>query len=352
MTTEHQPPLANRGVVKMENEESEVENPLTAMVDYLRVSFKTHDVDLILENVVHLKRDFMQEKETGFYGYVGTLQLDYIKVFYSNPDDSRGILVEMSGKGCRQFESFLRARNKTWFDFFQDCIEYKGSFTRFDVALDDTQTYFSVPFLLEKIKRAELITRFKRMDYNGSFDIGEEKEGGTTLYFGSKKSDAYLCFYEKNYEQARKYERDAEEYGAWNRYELRLKDDRSQVAIETLIKEQDLRYIALSIVNNYIRFVDQDKQENKKYWRTSNFWQAFIGDVSKLRLYQKPEDDFYEKTVNWLAQSCAPSMKMVHEYDMASGNQQLSDMVLTAEMSERHQKMLDVHLAQTTDMVC
>ncbi|WP_235794640.1 replication initiation factor domain-containing protein [Virgibacillus salidurans] len=322
------------------------------MVDYLRVSFKTHDVDSILENVVHLKRDFMQEKETGFYGYVGTVQLDYIKVFYSTPGDSRGVLVEMSGKGCRQFESFLRARNKTWYDFFQDCIAHNGSFTRFDLALDDTKTYFSVPFLLEKIKRAELITRFKRMDYNGSFDIGEEKEGGTTLYFGSKKSDAYLCFYEKNYEQARKYERDVEEFGEWNRYEIRLKDDRAQVAIEILIEEQDLRYVALSIVNNYIRFVDRRDDVSKEYYETSAFWQDFIGDASKLRLYQKPEEDFYEKSRNWLKNSCAPTMKMILESDQVLGNQDLSDMIVEAELSDKQEKMLAVFLADVGDMVC
>ncbi len=59
----------------------------------------------------------MQELQTGFYGYVGTYQLDNIKIFYSVEGDNRGLLIEMSGKGCRQFESFLNWRKKTWFDF-------------------------------------------------------------------------------------------------------------------------------------------------------------------------------------------------------------------------------------------
>lgn len=89
------------------------------MVDYIRVSFKTHDVDRIIEEVLHLSKDFMTEKQSGFYGYVGTYELDYIKVFYSAPDDNRGVLIEMSGQGCRQFESFLECRKKTWYDFFK-----------------------------------------------------------------------------------------------------------------------------------------------------------------------------------------------------------------------------------------
>nr|WP_299632587.1 hypothetical protein [uncultured Virgibacillus sp.] len=88
----------------------------------------------MLENVLHLKKEYMQELQTGFYGYVGTYQLDNIKVFYSVKGDNIGILIEMSGKGCRQFESFLNWRKKTWFDFFNDCLEYKGTFTRFDLS--------------------------------------------------------------------------------------------------------------------------------------------------------------------------------------------------------------------------
>lgn len=350
--TSYEPPLANRGVVIDNKKNTDaVETDLTAMIDYIRVSFKTHDVDKILENVVHLKKDYMQEKDSGFYGYVGTFQIDHIKVFYSRPDDDRGILVEMAGQGCRQFETFLKTRKKTWQDFFQDCMNHNGSFTRLDLALDDTKTYFSVPFLLEKVKRGEVITRFRKTDYNGSFNIEKETEGGTTLYFGSKKSDAYLCFYEKNHEQAQKYDRDVEDIGEWNRYELRLKDDRAQVAAEKLIEHQDLRYVSLSIVHNYLRFVDKDKNK-KESWKTSEFWKTFLGDVGKLQLYQKPQEDFYEKTLNWLIRSCSPSIKMVHEYDMASGEQQLSDMIIDAELADRHQKMLDVYLAKKEDMVC
>ena len=56
------------------------------MVDYIRVTFKTHDVDHIIENILHLNKDFMTEKPNGFYGYVGTFELDFIKVFTLRPE--------------------------------------------------------------------------------------------------------------------------------------------------------------------------------------------------------------------------------------------------------------------------
>ncbi len=47
-----QPPHANRGVVIVKEENETVESPLISMVDYIRVSFKTHDVDRIIEEVL------------------------------------------------------------------------------------------------------------------------------------------------------------------------------------------------------------------------------------------------------------------------------------------------------------
>ncbi|MFB4260957.1 replication initiation factor domain-containing protein [Shouchella clausii] len=351
MTTQN-PPLANRGVLIEKEKPDEDKNPLTAMVDYLRVSFKTHDVDFILENVVHLKKEYMRELDSGFYGYIGTYQLDAIKVFYSRAGDSRGILVELSGKGCRQFETFLNCRKKTWFDFFQDCLNHGGKFSRLDLAIDDRKTYFSVPMLLEKLRKGEAVSRFRKSDFNGSLDIADGKNGGTTLYFGSKKSEAYLCFYEKNYEQAEKLNLPLEEFGDWNRYELRLKNDRAQMAVKSLIERQDLLNISMQIINNYLRFVDANEDVSRERWKTSPFWEEFIGDVGKLRLYVNPEQDFYEKSRRWLQNSCAPTMKMVLEADQALGRQDLSDMIVNAELSPKQEKMLDVLLATPEEMVC
>lgn len=52
---------------------------LTTMIDYLHMSFKTHDLDLIIEKVLHIKKKYMLEKETGRSGYVDTFELDMIK---------------------------------------------------------------------------------------------------------------------------------------------------------------------------------------------------------------------------------------------------------------------------------
>ncbi|MFL0437976.1 replication initiation factor domain-containing protein [Bacillus pumilus] len=346
MTGLVQPPLANRGVQMTRKEKETVENTVTSMVDYIRVSFKTHDVKYIIQNVLNLHEDFMKHKPTGFYGYVGTYEMDMIKVFYSKPDDERGVLIEMSGQGCRQFEAFLTCQKKTWFDFFRECKDKKGKFTRLDIAIDDKKTYFSIPALCERIRRQECITKFKSISYDGSTLLDGGKPYGMTLYMGSKKSDVYFCFYQKGFEQAQKYHIPYDDIDKkWNRYELRLKDDRAEKAIQELLKKEDLTYIAISVINYYVRFVDKDER-NKRHWEPSKFWTQFIGDVGKLRLAVKAEKDTFEKSYVWLKNNCAPIMRVVLEMDKAKGTNYISDMLLNANLEKKHIDMLETFLAE------
>ncbi|EEO1968936.1 replication initiation factor domain-containing protein [Listeria welshimeri] len=340
-----EPPHSNRGVV------IDSKNDLTALLDYIRVSFKTHDIDLIVESILHLKKEYMLEKEYGMYGYIGTLELDNIKVFYSAPDDNRGILVEMSGLGCRQFESFLKVRRKTWLDFFSDCENLNGKYTRFDLAIDDYKTRLSIPTLLNKAQKGECISRFDVSDFNGGIDLNTGEHRGTTMYIGSKKSELYMCFYQKNYEQAKKLKINVDEIGSWNRYELRMKNDRAQEFVKNLIRQKNMNTIGLQVIHNYVRFTDSVKGVKKENWKTNKKWQRFIGDIQKLSLYTKPSQEFFEKSKRWLVHSAAPTMKMVLEGDKVLGTSDLSDMVLNAQMSKKQEKMLEVMLLDVSDLV-
>ena len=52
---------------------------------------------------------------------------------------------------------------------------------------------------------------------------------GRTLYLGSLKSDVYFCIYEKDYEQYVKLGTPLEEADIINRFEIRLRNERSKV---------------------------------------------------------------------------------------------------------------------------
>ena len=82
----------------------EEHEPLESIIDYLRISFPFHDVERIFNEVLKIKKEFFAETSSHLYGYVGGFQLDYIHVLYSKKNDDRGILIQLSGQGCRQFE--------------------------------------------------------------------------------------------------------------------------------------------------------------------------------------------------------------------------------------------------------
>lgn len=348
MTTLQKPPLANRGV----QIDKVSKNPLTAMIDYLRVSFKTHNVDMVLTDILHLKKEFMQHKDAGFYGYIGTYQLDSIKVFYSQADDNRGTLIELSGAGCRQYETFLRARKIDWFDFFEDCKAHGGKFPRLDIAIDDRKTYFEIPSLLEKLRDGEAISKFKKIEYNGSMTIETSVMGGTTIYFGSKKhSEVYFCFYEKNYEQAEKYNQDVDEVGNWNRYELRFKNDRANVVISELIKYKRMLPVAKGVLKYYLRFVEKGTSEYRETWKTSHFWEVFLNDVEKLKIFRKPQDDFYLKSRNWYLNQASATRKMIKMAEDTLGSNELEKFEDDVELNDKQMHMLKVYLTSVEEMV-
>ncbi|QQK75392.1 replication initiation factor domain-containing protein [Salicibibacter cibarius] len=324
--------------------------PLTAMVDYLRVSFKHQDEDRIIQNVLGIKKAFMIHEERAFYGYVGTYALDFIRVLYSIPGDAKGTLIELSGQGCRQYETFLKGMKKTWFDFFQQCLQNGGTFTRLDIAIDDHKPYFSLLKIRDKIERQECTTRFKKIVFHSSVNSKDWHRGGHTIYFGSRKSDVHICFYEKNYEQAEKWNLPLEDFGEWNRYEIRMKDQRAQEAIRHLVDRQDFKGVAMEVINNYLRFVEA-RDVHRRYWDTSLFWQTFVEDFGHLRLFVEPAQDFYEKSLNWMKNYCAPTMKMVWEKDRILGTNDLMDMIQFSDMGKRQEKMLDVFVTDIDDMM-
>ena len=110
---------------------------MEVMIDYLRIRLPTHDLNAIFDEVLRIKqKDFINE-DVHRYGYLDRYSLDMIQVYESSQDDSRGTLIELSGQGCRQFETYLNHQKRSWFDFLSDCFARYGNVTRIDLAIND-----------------------------------------------------------------------------------------------------------------------------------------------------------------------------------------------------------------------
>lgn len=331
--------------------EKEKHEPMESIIDYLRVSFPLRKVDKIFTDILMIKQEFFAEVDVHLYGYIGGYQLDYIQVLYSKKNDDRGVLIQLAGQGCRQFEAFLIAQRRTWFDFFCTCFNYRCHITRIDLAINDYVECLSIPALLNKTLRQELRSRFRKFEFNGSGTIAEKNPGGTTIYFGSKKSEFYIVFYQKDYEQSQKYNIPVEEVPIKNRYELRFKNKRAMLVIEEFLEKRELSSIILGVMTDYLVFTDRKKGVGRKYWKVNRKWQEFINDSEKIRLVIEPDDHLYERSKNWFKRTAAVTAKMIQELDEIKGTKEHEEMLAEVRFSDKQQYILAIQAKEINGMI-
>uniref|UniRef100_UPI0022E0D33C replication initiation factor domain-containing protein n=1 Tax=[Eubacterium] hominis TaxID=2764325 RepID=UPI0022E0D33C len=105
-----------------------------------------------------------------------------------------------------QFESYLLAQQRSWYDFLMDALVDGGVMKRIDLAINDHTGILDIPELAEKCRKREYIGKSRSYKFYQSGELIKHREDdreymGRTLYLGSLKSDVYFCIYEKDYEQ-------------------------------------------------------------------------------------------------------------------------------------------------------
>ena len=319
------------------------DNELTMLFDYVRIRFPTTDIDYVIKNILRIKKEYMLCLDYAFYSYSYQYVFGDITVMYS-PDILKGCLLELKGKGCRQYESFLLAQHRSWFDFFNDILSQNGVIKRLDLAINDKAGLLDIEYLADKCKKEECISVFRSFKNYKSGELvqrDEETGMGNTLYIGSLKSEVYFCIYEKDYEQYVKTGIKREESEVKNRFEIRLKNERAYLALLDLMENEDIGSTIFSIINRYIRFVDRQDDKNRNEWKTSKQWEEFLGaNKRSLRLTVNPEPYSFDKTLNWLSRQVAPTLKLARMLDRLKGTCILNTMINKAKLSKKHYTLL------------
>lgn len=149
----------------------------------------------------------------------------------------------------------------------------------------------------------------------------------------------HFCFYQKNYEQQRKKGIPLEDCPIINRYELRFRHEKAQALAHQLVSNRDFETIIFELINHSLCFYDRPPdQEGAKI---DPAWAHFIGNHGELSLTLKSNPMTLEKSIRWLIQSVAPTMKLITLVGEAFGIDLLSMIVDTGELSDGTQKILD-----------
>lgn len=336
-----------------------VQTPLFLLVDYVRIRFNTTDVKYVIEEILKIKMKYMGQEDFGFYSYDAHYYIGDIMVLFSL-ERTKGVLLELKGKGCRQFECYLEAQGRTWYDFFETCISEKAVMKRLDLAINDRAGILNVPRLIEKCKNGECVSVFKSFKDYGSGELVSRREDnrremGKTLYVGSMKSEIYFCIYEKAYEQYVKIGTPVEEGEIKNRFEIRLKNERAELAVRDLVEHRDAERTSFSIINQYLRFVDRDPlhPERKQDWKITADWKYFIGENrDRLKLTTEPQPYELKNTRNWMNRQVAASYKMLSEIDRINETHYLDDTMKNAKLSRKHEKIIEQATRKVEDVIC
>ena len=334
------PPYTNRGVTRQKED-------LTALIDWCQITVKGADVFTIIEDILRIPLSFMElhGKEKGIAGHELIARFDNIKILKPTGNAQyEGFQILMSGSGCRNYENFLLLNRETWFDFLERVCRYPVNFPRIDLAIDDRKPYLSIPELIRLKNEGLISSQLRDTSENRSDKLKEDEieAQGKTLYLGSKHSYFRIIFYEKGYEQAEKFGKELNP--DWNRYELRFRHKKAGRLVEEVLKDRDVARIALSVLNEKVRFLQKPENNmitRKRLYPTYPPWEELMQDVGKIKLTMNPEKKTLERTWRWLNVAVSPSLKLMDKIGKLDNRDYIRQLVERGQMNEEQQRIYE-----------
>lgn len=260
-----------------------MENAL--LYDWLTVSFVNVDVQTLLQ-VIGLAGCAWEEQKTGSrLKYQKRIAFDGVSVHYTEDWDfkhNQGVCLEMSGQGCRDFETF---GSKDWTALFDFIALTGGKITRLDVAYDDFTGVIPIDIMFEQAKRYYFTARTQKRRLMSESVDGDPAHDGISVCHGSKSSEVYVRCYDK------RSERHAwEEFPHWIRFELQLRGSNAEGFAKSSV---GLGERFAGVIANYINYRCPDPDDtNKRRWKVCPWWQKFLGNAAALSVHSIKDTEY------------------------------------------------------------
>ena len=240
------------------------------LFDWLTFTCKAEGLDSV-RDLLGLSDVSWQKMEKGRNGYRQRLFFENISILYDGAENM-GICVDMSGQGCRAFETYSSV---TWEQLFSFLAHYKEDYkiTRLDVAYDDHTGILDIERIQDDTDDHYYVSRSKtwKVEYGSA---------GTTIYHGSPKSNMYIRIYDKAAEQ------DLE--GAhWIRVEMQMRDEIASGYVDGLMSHPAGEQFR-GVLHNYLRYVVPVEDTNMSRWPMTDYWDRLLDDVQSIRCWSAP----------------------------------------------------------------
>ena len=265
------------------------------LIDWLSVTSKTMTP---LDFMVLLGMNTGWQQLRGVRGYASRYYRDSISIHFGGREDM-GTWLEMSGAGCRAFETFSDGDYDLIFDKIMSSPD-DMNLTRLDVAYDSYDKTLDI---------SRLCADTRAQKYVSKSDFWEviESSKGKSLQVGSPASLVLVRIYDKLAERLAKVKNDAdrdklvETVSNWVRIELQLRDERAVEFVRylqaadpvTKISEEKmpLGQVFAGVLQNYVDYgystAARGHPEQQVFHRFP-YWQNVIRDAASISIYRKP----------------------------------------------------------------
>lgn len=200
-------------------------------------------------------------------------------------NENMGIWLEMSGQGCRIFETFGNGDYET---LFAMCADSKNEMhiTRLDVAFDDFDGLLDINEVCRDMLDKNIVSRFNVEDPESNSWIVTYSGSGASLILGSPKSEIRIRIYDKDGEQGHI------EGRHWVRVELQLRRDRALGFYKAAAETPSIGVRFRGVLADYVRFVTPTEDSNKRRWPTAPYWEKLLDGVQAISIYSKVEKEY------------------------------------------------------------
>lgn len=255
------------------------------IVDWFAMSYRKKGISIydVIESL-KFKEEYAQEisfqQMPGRYMYRDRVSFGNIHIYYNNINNDEDYpMLEMTGQGCREFETFSSITFDDLFELAKDTKNYH--MTRLDVAYDDHEGIFDIKQIENDYRARNWVSNSTKGRI--TIDISRAIDG-ISVMTGTKSSDMYMRIYDKAIERGYKDGRH------WVRAELVLKQDRS---VQFIRNPEQLGVKFRGVIHNYFRFVQPSRKDsNKRRWKICQYWQKFLDNAEKISVFTRKDIEY------------------------------------------------------------
>lgn len=256
------------------------------IIDWLSITSKLHTPEELIELLGMSKCTW--QTLSGMHGYQERLWYDSISIHYAGRADM-GIWLEMSGQGCRAFETYGNGDYEALFSLILSDPKLIH-ITRLDIAFDEYTEILDI----SRLCKDTLSEHWRsKMTY---YEV-TQSSNGQSLQIGSNQSEVLIRIYDKLAERLSKFrnendkEKIREEIPHWVRVELQLRDDRALEFIR-LLNSMEIGSAYTGVIRNYLEYGYYRTVDGEERFCPYAYWEKVLSGAEKISIYRSPGTDY------------------------------------------------------------